>query len=141
MSEQFLFPHLPKSPFKGADEQLLRAVLMVHQHWHPMTRQSTRVFIASDGLPVGTQDLDRPANLRQMKWRLVSSGCSICESFSSRLLAFVLSTREKLFSLCCVSITLHWDKYTDFPQRTDLQNQIRILFIHLHASVNLRLNV
>lgn len=91
--------HGPKSPFKPADDQLQSAVLMVHQHWHPMTRKSTRVFIASDWLPVGTQDLDRPANLRQMKWRLVSSGCSICESFSSRLLAFVLSTREN----CSVS--------------------------------------
>lgn len=93
--------HEPKSPFKPADDQLLRAALMVHQHRHPMTQQPTRVFIASDWLPVGTQDLDRPANLRQMKWRLVSSGCSISESFSSRLLTFVLSTRENS-SVCAV---------------------------------------
>lgn len=120
---------------KKAHLNLLTIRLWGQQPWRPMTRQSTRVFIASDWLPVGISDPDRPANLRQMTWRLVSSGCNICESFSSQLHAFVLSTWENC-SVCAVSIISHWDKCkTRNKTPTFLRKGI------LHAAVNQHLNV
>lgn len=60
-----------------------------------MTHQSTQAFIASDWLPVGMQVPDRPANLRQMTRRLVSSGCNICEPFFPHLNYSVSFYRHK----------------------------------------------